>query len=106
MDTRDFVSNTPFLDEMERCVKESCFTVCVMSARYLESGNCVEEAVICKVLDMGERSRRLLPLILERVEMPTWCYLVTGIDTTEKDPLIGWYDKLKRDIGPPAANPQ
>jgi tetratricopeptide (TPR) repeat protein len=105
MDTRDFVSNIPFLDEMERCVRESRFTVCVISARYLESGNCVEEAVICKVLDMAERRRRLLPLVLESVVLPTWCHLITGIDTTEKDPLIGWYDKLKRDIGPPAVAP-
>ena len=46
IDERDFDPAQTFLDEMERCIKESRFTLAVMSPQYLESGNCVEEAII------------------------------------------------------------
>ncbi|MFN8000724.1 MAG: toll/interleukin-1 receptor domain-containing protein [Acidobacteriota bacterium] len=59
-----------FLKEMERCIKESRYTLVVMvPPRYLESGNCAEEAIICKVLDMAERRRRIIPLVIETVTM-------------------------------------
>jgi hypothetical protein len=95
LDERDFAANEPFLTEMERCVKESRFTLAVVSPRYFDSGNCQEEAIICKVLDMGERKRRLVPLTIEKVEMPTWMYGITGISFTDKDPLVQPLEKLK-----------
>lgn len=101
IDKRDFGSNKKFLDEMERCIKESQFTLCVISQRYFQSGNTQEEAAICKVLDMSERKERLVPLIFERVVMPTWLYGITGIDFTEANPLVPPLDKLKRTLGNP-----
>jgi hypothetical protein len=83
-----------FLEEMERCIKESRYTLAVMSPRYLESGNCVEEAIICKVLDMAERRRRIIPLTIESVTMPTWLYNVVGINFTDPNPLVDPYAKL------------
>ena len=44
---------------LERAIRQSRFTVAVISARYLESGHTEEEAIITKVLDMGDRKRRL-----------------------------------------------
>ena len=67
IDERDFLANASFLLEMERCIRESRFTVAVISPRYLESGNALEEAIISKVLDMGDRKRRLIPLVIEAV---------------------------------------
>jgi tetratricopeptide (TPR) repeat protein len=101
IDERDFEPNLPFLNEMERCIRESRFTLAVISPRYLQSGNCEEEAVISKVLDMGERKRCLLPLTLEKVQMPAWLYLLSGIDFAEKDPLVDPYEKLRKVLGPP-----
>jgi hypothetical protein len=101
IDERDFRSVGAFLEEMERCIKESRFTLCIVSPGYLKSGNCVEEAVICKVLDMSERIRRLLPLTIEKAETPTWMYGIVGIDFTASDPLIAPLDKLKSDLGSP-----
>src|SRR5688572_9990120 len=103
IDERDFPANASFLQEMERCVRESRFTVAVISSRYLESGNCQEEAVICKVLDMGDRKRRLIPLVIERVSMPAWLYGIVGIDCTKPDPLVDPIDKLKATLGAPLA---
>ena len=101
IDERDFDANASFLQEMERCIKESDFTLCVASPRYFQSGNCEEEAVICKVLDMAGRKRRLVPLILDTVKMPIWMYDIVGIDFTDKDPLVPPFEKLVKTLGKP-----
>jgi len=101
IDERDFPANSSFLLEMERCVRESRFTVAVISPRYLASGNCQEEAIICKVLDMGDRKRRLIPVIIEPVAMPAWLYGLVGIDWTKADPLVDPFDKLTSTLGAP-----
>ena len=103
IDERDFPANSSFLEEMERCIRESRYTVAVVSSRYLESGNTREEAVICKVLDIGDRKRRLIPLIIEPVSMPAWLYGIVGIDLTKRDPLVDPFVKLKATLGPPLA---
>lgn len=82
LDDVSFRPNEQFLPEMERCIKESRFTLCVVTRRYLESDHCVEEATIIKTLDMAERRRRLVPLIFERVELPVWLHGLVGIDFT------------------------
>jgi hypothetical protein len=103
IDERDFLANASFLLEMERCIRESRFTVAVISPRYLESGNALEEAIISKVLDMGDRKRRLIPLVIEAVALPAWLYGIVGIDCTKRDPLVNPYDKLRATLGAPMA---
>lgn len=101
IDERDFPANASFLQEMERCIRQSRFTVAIISARYLESGNTQEEAIISKVLDMNDRRRRLIPLLIESVAMPAWLFGIVGIDCTRRDPLVDPFDKLKATIGAP-----
>ena len=101
IDERDFPANASFLLEMERCIRESRFTVAVISPRYLESGNTQEEAIICKVLDMGDRKRRLIPLVIESASLPAWLYGIVGIDWTRADPLVDPFDKLRATLGAP-----
>jgi hypothetical protein len=103
IDERDFPANASFLQEMERAIRQSRFTVAVISPRYLESGNTEEEAMISKVLDMGDRKRRLIPLVIEPVSMPVWLYGIVGIDWTKRDPLVDPFDKLKATLGAPTA---
>jgi TIR domain len=103
IDERDFPANASFLLEMERCIKESRSTVAIISPRYLASGNTEEEAVISKVLDMADRKRRLIPLIIEPVTLPTWLYGIVGINWAHPNPLIDPFEKLKATIGPPLA---
>lgn len=83
IDVRDFVPNQHFLAEMERCITDSRFVLCVISPRYLDSDHCVEEAVISKTLDMSERTRRIVPLVFDRVELPVWLHGLVGIDFTD-----------------------
>ncbi len=83
IDVRDFVPNQHFLAEMERCIKDSRFVLCVISPRYLDSDHCAEEAVISKTLDMSERTKRLVPLVFDRVDLPVWLHGLVGIDFTD-----------------------
>ncbi|MCC7154296.1 MAG: toll/interleukin-1 receptor domain-containing protein [Bryobacterales bacterium] len=94
LDERDFAANQHFLAEMERCIKQSRFTLCLVSQAYLRSGNCEEEAVITKVLDMSERKRRLAPLFLEEAEMPVWLYGLVGVNFYRPDPAVDPFEKL------------
>jgi hypothetical protein len=101
IDERDFPANASFLQEMERAIRQSRFTVAVISRRYLESGNTEEEVMISRVLDLGDRKRRLIPLLIEPVAMPVWLYGIVGIDWTKRDPLVDPFDKLKAALGAP-----
>jgi hypothetical protein len=101
IDERDFPANASFLKEMERAIRQSRFTVAVLSPRYLESGNTEEEAIITRVLDLGDRKRRLIPLVIEPVTLPVWLYGIVGIDWTKRDPLVDPFDKLKATLGAP-----
>jgi hypothetical protein len=103
IDERDFPASASFLQEMERAIRQSRFTVAVISPRYLESGNTEEEAIITKVLDMGDRRRRLIPLVIEPVSLPVWLYGIVGIDWTKRDPLVDPYERLKSTLGTPSA---
>jgi hypothetical protein len=103
IDERDFPANASFLLEMERCIRESRFTVAVISPRYLESGATQEEAIITRVLDLGDRKRRMIPVLIEPVSLPAWLYGIVGVDFTKRDPLVDPYDKLKATLGAPLA---
>jgi hypothetical protein len=103
IDERDFPANASFLQEMERAIRQSRFTVAVISRRYLESGNTEEEVMISRVLDLGDRKRRLIPLVIEPVAMPAWLYGIVGIDWTKRDPLVDPFDRLKATLGVPLA---
>jgi hypothetical protein len=101
IDERDFAANASFLLEMERCIRESRYTVAIVSGRYLGSGHCEEEAIVTRVLDMSDRRRRLIPFIIQRVEMPAWMFGIVGIDCTNPDSLVDPIEKLKATLGPP-----
>jgi TIR domain len=104
LDERDFDASASFLEEMERCVRNSRFTVAVVSPQYLQSGHCQEEAILCKVLDMGERKRRLVPLVIQKVEMPAWMFGIVGIDFTNANPVIPPLEKLAKTLGQPLSS--
>jgi hypothetical protein len=83
IDFRDFAANEHFLSEMERCIRQSRYVLCVITSQYLTSDHTSEEAIISKTLDLADRRRRLVPLVFERVELPVWLHGLVGIDFTE-----------------------
>lgn len=105
LDDRDFHAALTFIEEMERCVKESRFTLLVVSPRYFESGNTVAEAVIGQVLNMQTRRSRLVPVKIEAATMPTWMYGLVGIDFSAEDPPFDPYEKLIETLRGPVPGP-
>ncbi len=101
IDTRDFAANLPFLDEMERCARESRFTIAVVSPRYLESEFCLDELRMRKIFDRRRMEHSIIRLDTEPCEMPAWLGLLSGIDCADPDPLEPWFDKLLRTLGDP-----
>lgn len=93
-DRSDFFPAFTFLEEMERCVRNSRFTLLVISPRYFDSGNTQEEAIITQVLGMDERRRRLIPLTFETAPLPIWLHAVVGIDFSRADPDVDPYERL------------
>jgi hypothetical protein len=105
IDFRDFEPNEHFLSEMERCVKESRFVLCIVTSRYIDSDHCSEEAIISKTLDLSDRRKRLVPLVFERVELPIWLHGLVGIDFTPPvgiDPIERLLALMKQAPGAPA----
>ena len=108
IDVRDFSPNEHVLSEMERCIKQSRFVLCVVTASFVESDHTAEEAIISKTLDLAERRKRLVPLIFERVELPVWLHGLVGIDFTASarvDPTTRLLELLAK-TPPPVASPQ
>lgn len=94
-DRRDFHPALTFLEEMERCVKESNYTVAIVSPRYFESGNTHAEAIMRQILNMDEQRRRLIPLILEPVDdLPLWMFGIVGINFSTEDEDFDPYERL------------
>ena len=93
IDVRDFSPNEHFLSEMERCIRQSRFVLCVITSSYVQSEHTSEEAIISKTLDLAERRRRLVPLIFERVELPVWLHGLVGIDFTAT-PIVDPRERL------------
>lgn len=104
IDVRDFRLGVPILEELERCIRQSRFTLLVASPRYFQSSIAEIEPVILQVLDIAERQRRLIPLVQQQAEFPTWLKLITGIDFTDERPLVPPLEKLKQALGQPATD--
>jgi len=80
IDFRDFRPNEPAIVEMERCILESRFVLCVITADYNSSGFTNEEALMTRLVDLTERRNRIVPLVFERVPLPLWLQELVGIN--------------------------
>ncbi|HEX9943962.1 MAG TPA: toll/interleukin-1 receptor domain-containing protein [Thermoanaerobaculia bacterium] len=106
IDERDFAANESFVEEMARCIRQSRFTLAVVSPRYFQGGVAPEESLIQKTMDLDNRNgrkRRLIPVILENTELPAWFYGLSGVDFTAADPLVPPIERLKANLGLPLA---
>ena len=82
IDFRDFRPNEPIISEMERCIVESRFVLCVITAHYAASGFTNEEALMTKLLDLKDGRNRIVPLLFEQAARPAWIAGLVGIDFT------------------------
>ena len=94
IDARDFKPNEPVIAEQERCIRQSRFTLCVVSPRYIESGYCADEAIVSTTLGLNERRRRVVPLTYERAALPGWMQGLVGIDFSDPSAFVDPYARV------------
>lgn len=94
IDAVDFPGGEWVYAEMARCVRESRFTLALVSPQYLTSSYTVEEALLSATAGLDDRRRRLVPLVLERAELPDWLRGLVEIDFSEPHPLLPPLEKL------------
>lgn len=88
IDSIDFSPTETFFDEMARCVRQSRFTISLISPRYATSHFPKEEAIMQQILDSQELQKRLVVVYLEDYPAPLWLQSKVGIklflDTKDK----------------------
>ena len=111
-DDRDFVLGKFPISEIRRCVKESRFTLAIISPRYLKSDYTI---LLSQALDINECKYKIIPLVLEQVEMPDELSNILSINITnilEKPAYISFgkiidlFERLKDVLGPPNSQTQ
>lgn len=91
IDERDFRPGTPSVKEMERAVQSSRKTLLVLTPAYLQSAWTEFEALMLQTIDPANRALRLIPLLLERCELPPRLSYLTYVNLADPgDPERAW----------------
>ena len=96
VDKECFEPGAPSLTEMERAVLTSRKTVIVLTPDYLRSEWAEFENILAQTLDPAARRRRLIPLMLERCELPLRVRALTYLDFTWPQEQEGQLKRLIR----------
>ena len=80
IDYRDFEPGAPSLTEMERAVLTSHKTLLIVTSNYINSEWTEFETLMAQTLDPAARRRRIIPLMLEKVELPLRLSTLTYLD--------------------------
>jgi hypothetical protein len=80
IDYRDFELGAPSVTEMERAVKNSWKTILVLTPNYIDSAWSEFESIMIATLDPAGRERRILPILLERCDIPVRISYLTFLD--------------------------
>ncbi|MBI5302709.1 MAG: toll/interleukin-1 receptor domain-containing protein [Chloroflexi bacterium] len=100
IDFRDFEPGAPSVTEMERAVLTTRKTLLVITLRYLASEWTAFENILAQTLDPAARQRRVIPLLLERCELPLRIRMLTYLDFSQPDPLT--WTRLINAVRPPS----
>lgn len=95
LDSFDFSPAETFLDEMARCVRQSRYTIALISERYATSHFTQEEAIMQQILDNREKQRRLIVVYIEDYPAPLWMQSRVGVRLFQ-DHKGGNHAELKR----------
>lgn len=96
IDYRTFRVGAPIVKEMERAVLTSRHTLLVLTPAYLDSAWTDFEALMIATLDPGSQKARLLPLLLQRCDLPIRIKYLGYADFTAPDDLtLSWQRLLK-----------
>lgn len=102
IDYRDFRIGAPIIKEMERAVLTSRHTLLVLTATYLTSAWAEFENLMLQTLDPANQQFRLIPLIIEQVELPLRIRGLNCVDLTETDDQSFSWQRLLDALAAPA----
>ncbi len=85
VDVRDFQPGAPSATEIERAVLTSRKTVLVLTPAYLAGQWTEFENVMTQTLDPAARQRRMLPLLLQKCELPLRIGMLVYLDFTRAE---------------------
>jgi hypothetical protein len=85
IDRRDFDLGVPALVNMERAIERSRKTILVISPKWVESEWTNFESLMLQTSDLVNLGRRVLPLLLERCQIPLRLSIFTYADFTSQD---------------------
>ena len=103
IDFRDFEIDTPSLVNMERGVEESRHTLVVLTPNWIRSEWTEFESLLVGTADPAGRRRKLIPLMLEKCDLPPRIAMLTYVDFTQGDLDLSW-QRLLRGLGAPSAS--
>lgn len=93
---RDFEVGAPIVMEMERAVLESRKTIPILSPAYLKSGWTEFESLLVQTTDAANRNRRVLPVMLEKCELPPHIKYMNCINFANPDDADNEWERLSR----------
>ena len=93
---RDFDVGAPIVKEMERAVLESRKTILILSTAYLNSGWTEFENLMLQTLDAANQQRRLLPVIIEKCELPLRFKYLNCVNFANPDDVDIEWERLMR----------
>lgn len=100
VDYRDFQPGLPRILNAERAVTSSEHTLVILTPSWLESEWGQFQALLAGSRDPAGRRRRLIPLLLEPVELPLYLRMLEPVDLTEPAERATQLERLAASIAP------
>lgn len=95
-DERDFDPGQHVLREMDRALRQSRRTLCILSPDYFEGNRpTLYEALAARSSDPAAQDSRLIPLILYPTKIPDWMSSVIAVNWTADNLEMEWRKLLK-----------
>ena len=83
IDYRDFRPGAPSVTEIERAITQSKKTLVILTPQYIKSKWAEFENALVQSLDPNAEQRRLIPVFLEKCELPPRIQYLTYLDFTK-----------------------
>jgi energy-coupling factor transporter ATP-binding protein EcfA2 len=100
-----FALGMPRLLEFERAVKESARSLLVLSPAYLVEGSTQFTDLLAQSYGLETATWPVIPLILQRVELPPRLAMLTALDATDPDAWPQVLERLLSDLQRPVPGP-
>lgn len=98
IDYRDFEKGRPSSVNMERAVESCRATILVFTQNWLSSENTLLEAAMLQVIDPIGAKRKVIPVLLEKVEIPLRFQIYSYYDFTDDSKSDSELNRLVNDL--------